>query len=250
MRHGSDAADTRRAILQAILLCGGLGTRLRPVVSDRPKPLADIHGKAFMEYVTDELRAQGITELIFAAGYKGRMVEDYFGDGSRFGITARYAYEKEPLGTGGALRNALPLVHEEEVFVLNADTFYRIDYLALKRLLDAGKFSMALYTREVPDISRYGEVKRRGNRLLSWNEKSEEHRSGEINGGIYLIRRALLERIPEGKRSLENEEIPAWLAAGIGIGVKRSEGYFIDIGIPESYRQFCADAEKGCFHGL
>ena len=154
MRHGSDAADTRRAILQAILLCGGLGTRLRPVVSDRPKPLADIHGKAFMEYVTDELRAQGITELIFAAGYKGRMVEDYFGDGSRFGITARYAYEKEPLGTGGALRNALPLVHEEEVFVLNADTFYRIDYLALKRLLDAGKFSMALYTREVPDISR------------------------------------------------------------------------------------------------
>lgn len=231
--------------MQAILLCGGLGTRLRSVVSDRPKPLADICGRAFMEYVVDELRQQGITDIVFAAGYKGKMVEDYFGDGGRFGIHAGYAYEREPLGTGGALRNALPYIKNEEVFVLNADTYYKIDYLALKSLMEERRLSMALYTREVEDISRYGEVRSENQLLVSWNEKSEEKRQGEINGGIYLIKKALLEELPEGKSSLENEAIPRWIERGIPIGVKKSEGYFIDIGIPESYEQFQEDVRLG-----
>ena len=119
--------------MQAILLAGGLGTRLRSVVSDRPKPMALIGEKPFMEYVVHELSRHGITDIIFAVGYKGSMVEEYFGDGSGFAapdgtpITVHYAYEEELLGTAGAIKNAGRFVTEDSFFVLNADTFYQID---------------------------------------------------------------------------------------------------------------------------
>ncbi len=231
--------------MQAILLCGGLGTRLRSVVSDRPKPLADINGKPFMEYVIRELMKHGIDEIIFAAGYKGKMIEDFFGDGSAFGFRAHYAYEETQLGTGGALRNALPYVTEPMVYALNADTFYRIDYSALLRLKTEKQCPMALVTREVEDISRYGEVRTENGLVTGWNEKCPESRPGEINGGIYLLNRELIARIPEGKHSLENELLPQWLSEGMEIGVMRNEGYFIDIGIPASYQQFQTDVAEG-----
>ncbi len=231
--------------MQAILLCGGLGTRLRSVVSDRPKPLADIHGRPFMAYVTEQLTKHGIDEIIFAAGYKGKMIEDCFGDGSAWGFRARYAYEEEPLGTGGALRNALPYVTDDAVYVLNADTFYKIDYSGLLQLKKERQLSMALVTREVSDISRYGEVRTTDGLVTGWNEKSSEARAGEINGGIYLIDRVLLERIPAGKVSFENDLMPVWLQEGVRIGAVRNEGYFIDIGIPASYQQFQDDVAAG-----
>ncbi len=114
--------------MQAILLAGGLGTRLRSVVSDRPKPMALIQDKPFMEYVVLELKRQGIDRIIFAVGYKGTMVEAYFGDGTPWGIQASYAYEETLLGTAGAIRNAAPHLTEDFALVLNADTFYRMDY--------------------------------------------------------------------------------------------------------------------------
>ena len=112
--------------MQAILLAGGLGTRLRSVVSDRPKPMALIEDKPFMEYVTRELVRSGITEIIFAVGYKGSMVEEYFKDGSDFGFQASYAYEETLLGTAGAIKNAGKFIIEDRFYVLNADTFYQI----------------------------------------------------------------------------------------------------------------------------
>jgi NDP-sugar pyrophosphorylase family protein len=231
--------------MEAVLLCGGLGTRLRSVVSDRPKPLADIGGKAFMEYVTDQLVQQGIKDIVFAVGYKGQMVEDYFGDGSRFGFRAAYSYEEEPLGTGGAIRHALPKLRGDRAYVLNADTYYKIDFTRLERCMDHTHASMALFTREVPDISRYGEVKSEQQLLCSWNEKSDAARPGEINGGIYLIRRELLETMPEGKASLEHDWIPQWLSQGVRIATELSDAYFIDIGVPESYRRFREDVAAG-----
>ena len=114
--------------MQAIILAGGLGTRLRSVVSDRPKPMALVEGKPFLEYVLQGLKKSGIDDIIFAVGYKGGMVEEYFGDGSRFGIRARYAYEEELLGTAGAIKNAGKYVTDEQFFVLNGDTFYQMDF--------------------------------------------------------------------------------------------------------------------------
>ena len=223
--------------MQAILLAGGLGTRLRSVVSDRPKPMALIEGRPFMEYVTRELVRSGMTDIIFAVGYKGTMVEEYFGDGERFGFHASYAYEETLLGTAGAIKNAGRFVTEERFFVLNADTFYQIDYTRLKRLQDSLDLDMALVLREVPDVSRYGQAILDGKGFLTaFNEKTEETRMGTINGGIYLMRRSLMDTIPEGKVSLENDMIPKWLTEGKGLGGFVNDGYFIDIGIPEDVR--------------
>lgn len=231
--------------MQAILLAGGLGTRLRSVVSDRPKPMALIEGRPFMEYVTRELVRSGIDEIIFAVGYKGTMVEEYFGDGKRFGFCASYAYEETLLGTAGAIRNAGRFITEERFFVLNADTFYQIDYTRLKRLLDSLDLDMALVLREVPDVSRYGQaILDQDGFLTAFNEKTEEARKGTINGGIYLMRRSLMDTIPEGKVSLENDMIPRWLKEGKELGGFVNDGYFIDIGIPEAYRQFQEDVRN------
>ncbi len=237
--------------MQAVLLAGGLGTRLRSVVSDRPKPMALIGEKPFMEYVVHELSKHGVTDIIFAVGYKGSMVEEYFGDGSGFvapdgtPIRVHYAYEEELLGTAGAIKNAGQFVTEDVFFVLNADTFYQIDYSRLVRMQRESDLEMALVLRQVPDISRYGAAVLQDGRLTAFNEKSTEAKPGTINGGVYLMKRSLLDEIPEGKVSLENEMIPRWLGENRKLGGFVNDGYFIDIGIPEAYYQFMEDVEKG-----
>lgn len=235
--------------MQAILLCGGMGTRLRSVVSDRPKPMADICGKPFLQYLLEMLRDKGITEVIFALGYMGEMIEEYFRDGSAFGLKIAYSYEEEPLGTGGAIRNALPKILEEEVLVLNADTYFPMDYQGLYRFHQENDGDFSLATRAVPDISRYGAVRRdAAGRILAWNEKLEDGGqplAGEINGGIYVMKKSLIAEIPEGKQSLEQDCIPKWLSEGKRIFGLPFEGYFMDIGIPKDYQQFITDVEQG-----
>lgn len=229
--------------MQAILLAGGLGTRLKSVVSDRPKPMALIEGKPFMEYVVHGLAKQGITEIIFAVGYKGSMVEEYFKDGREFGIKALYAYEEELLGTAGAIKNAGKLITDTSFFVLNADTFYQIDY---SRLTSMGNDTdMALVLRMVEDVSRYGKAELTDGVLTAFNEKTQEAKRGTINGGVYLMKKELLKEIPEGKVSLENEMIPKWMKEGRKLGGIVNEGYFIDIGIPEDYFKFIKDVKEG-----
>jgi len=235
--------------MQAILLCGGMGTRLRSVVSDRPKPMADICGKPFLQYLLEMLRDKGITEVIFALGYMGEMIEEYFRDGSAFGLKIAYSYEEEPLGTGGAIRNALPKIMEEEVLVLNADTYFPMDYQGLYHFHQENDGDFSLATRAVPDISRYGAVRRdAAGRILAWNEKLEDGGqplAGEINGGIYVMKKSLIAEIPEGKQSLEQDCIPKWLSEGKRIFGLPFEGYFMDIGIPKDYQQFITDVEQG-----
>lgn len=258
--------------MQAILLCGGMGTRLRSVVADRPKPMADICGKPFLQYLLEMLRDKGITEVIFALGYMGEMIEEYFQDGSAFGLKIAYSYEEEPLGTGGAIRNALPKILEEEVLVLNADTYFPMDYQGLLRFHQENDGDFSLATRAIEDISRYGAVRRdAAGRILAWNEKlgdggqqpgegskqpiegnaqqaasaSPKSLSGEINGGIYVMKKSLIAEIPEGKQSLEQDCIPKWLSEGKRIFGLPFHGYFMDIGIPKDYQQFITDVEQG-----
>jgi len=249
-----------------------MGTRLRSVVSDRPKPMADICGKPFLQYLLEMLRDKGITEVIFALGYMGEMIEEYFQDGSAFGLKIAYSYEEEPLGTGGAIRNALPKILEEEVLVLNADTYFPMDYQGLLRFHQENDGDFSLATRAIEDISRYGAVRRDpAGRILAWNEKlgdggqqpgegskqpiegnaqqaasaSPKSLSGEINGGIYVMKKSLIAEIPEGKQSLEQDCIPKWLSEGKRIFGLPFHGYFMDIGIPKDYQQFITDVEQG-----
>ncbi|MDF2887369.1 MAG: Nucleotidyl transferase [Lacrimispora sp.] len=231
--------------MQAVLLAGGLGTRLRSVVSDRPKPMALIEEKPFMEYVVRQLIRYGVTEIIFAVGYKGSMVEDYFEDGTKWGIRVSYAYEEELLGTAGAIKNAGKQVTEDMFFVLNADTFYQIDCSSFLGLIKEKDLDMALVLRKVPDVSRYGQAVLESGRLTAFDEKVEESKEGTINGGFYLMKRALLDAIPEGKVSLEHDMIPQWLLEGRKLGGLVNDGYFIDIGIPEDYYRFMEDVKEG-----
>lgn len=230
--------------MQAILLAGGLGTRLKSVVKDRPKPMALIQNKPFLEYVLKELKKNGITDIIFAVGYKGSMVEEYFKDGSKFGIRVFYSYEEEPLGTAGAIKNAEKYIEEETFFVLNADTLYQLDYSRLIRIQREQDLDLALVLREVPDVSRYGMAKLTDGRLTAFNEKVSDKKPGTINGGVYLMKRTVLEKIGKGKVSLENEVIPELLRSSRPLGGIINDGYFIDIGIPEDYYRFIQDVER------
>lgn len=237
--------------MEAILLCGGLGTRLRSVVSDRPKPMADIAGKPFLHYLVKMLSKSGVKHLIFALGYMGEQIEAYFQSGEEYGLSISYSYEDSPLGTGGAIRNALSKVSGENVLVLNADTYFHTDYESLLREQLKNKAAMTIASRKIEDISRYGAIlKDESGRILRWNEKMssdqvETPRPGEINGGIYVMQKSLIEKIPEGKQSLENDCIPAWLEDGLYLQAIPSDGYFMDIGIPEDYAQFKEDVESG-----
>ena len=237
--------------MEAILLCGGLGTRLRSVVSDRPKPMADIAGKPFLHYLVKMLSESGVKHLIFALGYMGEQIEVYFQSGEDYGLSISYSYEDSPLGTGGAIRNALSNVSGENVLVLNADTYFHTDYESLLREQLKNKAAMTIASRKIEDISRYGAIlKDESGRILRWNEKMssdqvETPRPGEINGGIYVMQKSLIEKIPEGKQSLENDCIPAWLEDGLYLQAIPSDGYFMDIGIPEDYAQFKEDVESG-----
>ena len=237
--------------MEAILLCGGLGTRLRSVVSDRPKPMADIAGKPFLHYLVKMLSESGVKHLIFALGYMGEQIEAYFQSGEDYGLSISYSYEDSPLGTGGAIRNALSNVSGENVLVLNADTYFHTDYESLLREQLKNKAAMTIASRKIEDISRYGAIlKEESGRILRWNEKMssdqvETPRPGEINGGIYVMQKSLIEKIPEGKQSLENDCIPAWLEDGLYLQAIPSDGYFMDIGIPEDYAQFKEDVESG-----
>ncbi|RKD34857.1 nucleotidyltransferase family protein [Lacrimispora algidixylanolytica] len=231
--------------MQAVLLAGGLGTRLRSVVNDRPKPMALIEGKPFMEYVVLELIKHGVNEIIFAVGYKGSMVEEYFEDGSRWDIKVSYAYEEELLGTAGAIKNAGRLVTDDRFLALNADTFYQIDYERLTALSEERDLHMALVLREVSDVSRYGQAVLKDGWLKTFDEKIEEKSRGTINGGVYYLRRSLLDEIPEGKVSLEHDMIPKWILEEKRLGGFVNDGYFIDIGVPEDYYRFDEDVRKG-----
>ena len=237
--------------MEAILLCGGLGTRLRSVVSDRPKPMADIAGKPFLHYLVKMLSESGVKHLIFALGYMGEQIEAYFQSGEEYGLSISYSYEDSPLGTGGAIRNALSKVSGENVLVLNADTYFHTNYESLLKEQLKNKAAMTIAGRKIEDISRYGAIlKDESGRILRWNEKMssdqvETPRPGEINGGIYVMQKSLIEKIPEGKQSLENDCIPAWLEDGLYLQAIPSDGYFMDIGIPEDYAQFKEDVESG-----
>lgn len=254
----------------ALILAGGLGTRLKSVVSDRPKPMALVNEKPFLEYVLEELKINGITDIIFAVGYKGSMVEEYFGNGSRLRMNIRYSYEDGQLGTAGAIKNASGLISGKGFYVLNGDTYYKIDYRSLKELNEKNDSIMTLVLRRVEDVSRYGRAVLDGERLTAFNEKAEnrpkqeiknhskkkgkknpgnlkqepEKIAGTINGGIYYMTSRIFDHIPDGKVSLENEVIPGLLKQDCFISGIVNEGYFIDIGIPEDYFKFQQDIQN------
>jgi D-glycero-alpha-D-manno-heptose 1-phosphate guanylyltransferase len=218
----------------AIILAGGMGTRLRSRVSDRPKVLASIRRRPFLAYLLDQLSDAGVREVVLCTGYMGAQVRTTFGDG--YGnLHLVYSQELSPLGTGGAVRAALPLTQSDPVLVLNGDSFCQVDLPAMWARHHALGAEATLLLVHVPDSGRYGGVKTNPDgRLAAFAEKNDDGGPGWINGGMYLISRRLLETIPaDGAVSLEREVFPAWI--GRATYGYPSEGPFLDIGTPETY---------------
>jgi histidinol-phosphate phosphatase family protein len=222
--------------LTAVVLAGGFGTRLRAVVSDCPKVLAEVNGRPFLAYLLDQLVRAGVDTAVLCTGYKAEQIEAAFGDVYR-GMRLRYSRETEPLGTAGAIRLALPLIESEEMLVLNGDSYCAADFAEHVRLHRAGDHHGSLLLTPVPDASRFGQVLTRDDgRVTDFLEKDPTARAGWINAGVYVFQRHLLREIPLGRAvSLEREMLPNWIPRGLG--TLRSDTKFLDIGTPESYRE-------------
>ena len=224
----------RMSDITTVILAGGLGTRLRSVLSDRPKMLAEVLGRPFLTYLLDQLSSAGARKVILCIGYMGDSVQKVYGDVYK-SLHLLYSQEDEPLGTGGALRLALPLIESEHVLVMNGDSYIHADlsyYVDWFFQIDR-KASLLLV--KVPDTSRYGMVKVEKDESISIFEEKEKAKGARwINAGVYLMKTSLLKSIPVGKSfSLEREFFPSLV--GKGLFGRQCKGKFIDIGTPESY---------------
>jgi D-glycero-alpha-D-manno-heptose 1-phosphate guanylyltransferase len=226
----------RHIKMKAILLVGGFGTRLKSVVGDIPKPMADINGKPFLEHLLNYLHKQGVDEFILSVHHLKEKIIDYFGDNFN-GAKIIYAIEDEPLGTGGAVLNAMNCVnYDDDFLVLNGDCFQEIN---LKSFLDSrfhenNKAHIVLTLRQMPDTFRYGRVEVDSKKIISFKEKGISG-EGLINAGIYLIDSKFFksQNLPK-KFSIETDFFAQFVKSNF-VPYYIASGNFIDIGTPEDY---------------
>jgi len=236
-RQGSRslAVTSKSMSIPAIILCGGLGTRLRSVVDDRPKAMAVVRGRPFLTYLLDQLTEAGVSDIILATGYLGDHMSELLGEDYR-GVHLHYSREESPLGTGGALRLAARSC--PVAMVLNGDSYCKVDLAAfIEWHFDSGNRNSMIVTH-VDDTRQFGSVQvDPAGRITAFREKSpgvDTTMSGLINAGIYIVSGELIESIPEGRAvSLEREVFPRWLDGRFR--VFPSDGGFIDIGTPVSF---------------
>ncbi len=220
--------------MQAVVLAGGFGTRLRARVPDLPKPMAPIAGRPFLEYLLDRLARFGGGRVVLATGHLSEAIVAHFGARYR-GLDLQYSHEATPLGTGGAIVQALGLLPPEPTLVLNGDTWQDVDLQDFVRWCEANAAPDAMVLRRVPNAGRYGSVRLdAGGRVVAFAEKDAEG-PGLVNAGIYRFRRATFEGqgLPAAF-SVENDFLRPRVAA-LDVRGYVTEGRFIDIGIPEDF---------------
>lgn len=234
--------------MEAIILAGGMGTRLRSMVSDVPKCMAPVAGKPFLYYLLATLEKAGFEHIILSIGYKHEIIEEWL-DTLSFSMQVSFVIEQEPLGTGGAVKYALSQANEADVFILNGDTFLDVNYTAMLGLHQQTKALATLALKPMEKFDRYGVVDMDtiSHRIIRFLEK-QYCESGLINGGTYLIKKEALDILPE-KFSLEKDFFERIVSTEILSGFL-SEGYFIDIGIPEDYIQAQKDFKDGKYKAL
>jgi NDP-sugar pyrophosphorylase family protein len=223
------------ATIPVAILAGGLGTRLRPVIGERAKVVADVDGRPFLAHLLDQIAMAGFRDVVLCVGFRADEVEAAFG--ARHGpLRLRYSIEAAPLGTGGALRRALPHLDAPAFLAMNGDSFCEADLAAVWSWHREKRAEATLVAVEVPDASRYGSVEIDADgRVRRFTEKQADGKPGWINAGIYCLSRSLLEPFEAGRAfSLERDALPAWAAGALLYG-HRVCGRFIDIGTPGAY---------------
>jgi NDP-sugar pyrophosphorylase family protein len=220
---------------QAVVLAGGRGTRLAALTQQTAKPMLPIGDRPFLEYLLLQLKYQGIKRVLLCTGYLADSFRDYFRDGRRFGLDIDYSVEAEPAGTGGPLVFARANL-AEQFFVLNGDTIFDVPFQALAEKLDRHSTATGIMAlRPVQDTGRYGSVKLDGEWISQFDEKCETG-PGLINGGIYCLRKSLIDLLPAPPCSIEKTLFPLLARRRELLGAS-FESYFIDIGLPETLRQ-------------
>lgn len=220
--------------IQAVILAGGLGKRLKSVVSDKPKVLSEVLNRPFLAYLLEQVSSAGIQEVVLCTGYMAGQVRDRFGEAYGH-LRILYSTEEKPLDTGGALRFALPYLWSDTALVMNGDSYTDVDLSVFVDRFFRKDGQAALILTKVPDTARYGRVTvGQDERITAFDEKGTGSDAGWINAGIYLMKKSLIATIPVGRPySLEHEFFPSLV--GKKLFGFRSEGRFIDIGTPSSY---------------
>jgi NDP-sugar pyrophosphorylase family protein len=232
----------------AIMLAGGLGTRLRPVVSDAPKSMAQVADRPFMEYLLAQLLSNGFNRAVICAGFMADALMSHFGDGREWGVDLTYSIETDPRGTAGALKLAEPVLTGDTWLLMNGDSLFDIALqdLVVEHLSNPALVTIAL--AQVSDGDRYGRITLDADGMITaFAEKTPSTTPGLINSGLYIIERPLLDLIPADRPvSLEREVIPPLV--GSAVRGRPFEGYFIDIGVPDDYER--AQREQATFSRL
>lgn len=222
------------ALKDAVVLAGGFGTRLRSVVSDVPKPMAQVAGRPFLELVLSHLERNGFRRAVLSVGYLADVIRAHFGSEWR-GLEIDYAVEHEPLGTGGAIRAALARCRGDVAYVFNGDTFLALDCAQADALWDRARLPI-IVGRRVDDTARYGRLDVDGDgRILRFLEKEASGGPGLINAGCYVLPRAIVEDFPAAERfSFETDYLCEAVARRIFLACP-TDAEFIDIGTPDDY---------------
>jgi mannose-1-phosphate guanylyltransferase len=239
-----------REELEAIILVGGQGTRLRPLTISAPKPLLPSAGVPFLAHLLSKAATSGITRVILATSYRAEMFAEVLGDGSAFGLEIDYVHEEIPLGTGGGIRNAARMLRcgpEDPVVVLNSDILSGHDLRAQLELHQKADAAVTLQLVEVPDPARFGCVPTdHGGRVTAFLEKAPEPVTSQINAGCYVFRRRIIDQIPAAEvQSVERQTFPSLIAAGEIVMGYLETTYWLDVGTPEAFVRGSCDLVLG-----
>jgi mannose-1-phosphate guanylyltransferase len=232
----------------AILLVGGMGTRLLPLTLKTPKPMLQVAGVPFTEHQIRKAADAGIAEIVLATSYKSELFEPYFGSGERFGIKIKYAVEKSALGTGGGIRNAANLLADcNQVVIFNGDVLSGHNLIAQLDFHKKTQADITLYLTQVADARAYGCVELLENKQVkSFLEKMENPVSNLINAGCYIFNRGLIDQIPQEKVvSVERDTFPNLLANNAKVFGYLDNSYWLDIGTPAALVKASADLITG-----
>lgn len=228
--------------MHAIILAGGLGTRLRDTLVDLPKPMAPVGGRPFLEYLLRQLGRQGFADVLLCVAYRADAIRDHFGDGSALGLRLDYSVEDEPLGTAGALRLVAPDLPGNRWLLLNGDSYFGIAFAELAAAHERSGAGATIALRRTAQAERFGSVgiDERG-LVTSFVEKAASGDGERLtNAGVYVVERSVIELIPAGRPvSLEREILPS--LAGASLFGQEFDAPFVDIGLPEDYHSLAAD---------
>lgn len=220
--------------MEAVVLAGGLGTRLRKVINDVPKVLAPVGGIPFLNILLTDLKKKGINHVVLAVSYLKEKIMDYVAT-KNFDINIDFSIEETPLGTGGAIRKAVSLCKNEKIFVVNGDTFFDADMAKMMNFHIAHNVNITVAVKKMFNFDRYGTLKFDGDFVVEIKEKMPCD-DGYINGGIYCLNRDFIAAFPNEKFSFEKDVLEK-SCYKMDVAAFVSDGYFIDIGVPNDYER-------------